>query len=276
MNFEDWEEIAEYCMNKPCVYESRPFGEYPICYRIAGKIFCQLSVKENWYKATLKTNPDAADFYRSVYPGTVVRGYHCPPVQQPYWNTVELFDVPFSLVQQMIDEAYQEVLLHLPKRIQKRLENLEDFEYLKTDGTNGDFDQLCKELDENLEEMVAGKFERSKYAKYNTLDSIHDVIIIYKNGEAAGAGSYKFYDEETVEFKRIFIRKEYRGCGLGRELLYRLEADARIKGFRYAILETGELLVGATAMYQKDGFKVIPNYGQYIDMPESLCMKKKL
>ena len=86
----------------------------------------------------------------------------------------------------------------------------------------------------------------------------------------------QFYDEETVEFKRIFIRKEYRGCGLGRELLYRLEADARIKGFRYAILETGELLVGATAMYQKDGFKVIPNYGQYIDMPESLCMKKKL
>lgn len=28
--------------------------------------------------------------------------------------------------------------------------------------------------------------------------------------------------------------------------------------------------------YRKIGYKVIPNYGQYKDMPESVCMRKEL
>lgn len=46
------------------------------------------------YKVTLKCTADAGSFYRTVYPGKVVRGYHCPPVQQPYWNTIYLDDFP--------------------------------------------------------------------------------------------------------------------------------------------------------------------------------------
>lgn len=30
MNYNDWKEIHEYCMSKPCAYESRPFGEFTI------------------------------------------------------------------------------------------------------------------------------------------------------------------------------------------------------------------------------------------------------
>ena len=62
----EWKEIHTYCLNKDCVYESKPFGDDTICYRIAGKIFAQLTPKEDWYKITLKTNPEAADFYRSI------------------------------------------------------------------------------------------------------------------------------------------------------------------------------------------------------------------
>ncbi len=42
------------------------------------------------------------------------------------------------------------------------------------------------------------------------------------------------------------------------------------------ILETGELLVESCAVYQKLGFEIIPNYGPYVNMPESLCMAKDL
>ena len=276
MQLEDWEKIHDYCMEKPCVYESRPFGKYPICYRISGKIFCQLSPEKEWYKATLKTHPDAADFYRQAYPGIVVRGYHCPPVQQPYWNTVSLSEVSEELVFQMIDEAYAEVVGHLTKKEQKRIPEREQFVFQKTDGKNPDFVELCRRLDENLDELVGKKFQRDKYAKYNTLESIQDVLVIYKDGVPVGAGSYKFYDEETVEIKRVFLDQTYRDLGLGRDLLLRLEADARIKGFRYGVLETGEPLVAASALYKKLGYKVIPNYGQYKDMPESVCMQKKL
>lgn len=276
MTLNEWQNIHNYCMAKPCVYESRPFGEFPICYRVSGKIFCQLTTQETWYKATLKTNPEAADFYRSSFPGVIVRGYHCPPVQQPYWNTVELSEASADLVYQMIDEAYDEVVKHLTKKEQRKIPLKSQFCYVKTDGSNPDFAALCHKLDENLDELAGKKIKREKYEKYNTLENIHDVIIIYRDKQPVGGGGYRFYDDETVEMKRIFVDKECRSFCLGKELILRLEADAKIKGYKYAILETGELLEAATAMYKKIGYKVIPNYGPYKDMPESLCMQKKL
>lgn len=276
MTLDEWRNIHTYCMEKPCVYESRPFGNTPICYRVAGKIFVQLTPEKDWYKATIKANPLASEFYRNAYPGIIVRGYHCPPVQQPYWNTIDLNQVSFELVCKLIDEAYVEVVAKLTKKEQKRLSEKAKFDYVKTSGENEDFIVLCQMLDDYLNEAVGGEIQRSQYNQYNTLDSIHDVLVIYKDGQTAGAGAYKFYDEETVEIKRVFIKKEFRGLGLGKELLLRLEADARMKGFRYGILETGDVLVEATSLYRKSGYKVIPNYGQYADMPESVCMQKKL
>lgn len=47
-------------------------------------------------------------------------------------------------------------------------------------------------------------------------------------------------------------------------------------GYKRMILETGELLAESCAIYRKMGFEVIPNYGPYENMPESLCMAKNL
>ena len=59
----DTEAIKEYCMNHPSVYETRPFGEYPICYRVMGKVFAQLDPQEKSYKITLKCEPEEANLY---------------------------------------------------------------------------------------------------------------------------------------------------------------------------------------------------------------------
>ena len=91
-----------------------------------------------------------------------------------------------------------------------------------------------------------------------------------------GSASFKRYDDESAEVKRVFVKKEYRGQGISIELMKMLEARAREKGFKYFILESGEPLVAAMSLYRKIGYKVIPNYGQYVDMEESICMKKKL
>lgn len=56
----------------------------------------------------------------------------------------------------------------------------------------------------------------------------------------------------------------------------RLENAAKEQGFRQLILESGDALVAAMSLYKKIGYEVIPNYGQYKDMPDSVCMKKKL
>ncbi|NTV77654.1 MAG: MmcQ/YjbR family DNA-binding protein, partial [Clostridiales bacterium] len=82
--------IGNYCLNMPGAYETRPFGKYPICYKVMGKIFAQFYPEENFYKMTLKSEPCKAQLYRDLYQSAVVRGYYCPPIQQPYWNTVDL------------------------------------------------------------------------------------------------------------------------------------------------------------------------------------------
>lgn len=76
--------------------------------------------------------------------------------------------------------------------------------------------------------------------------------------------------------KRVFIKKEYRGQGISNQLMELLETKAKEKGFQYLILESGEPLTAAMALYRKIGYTVIPNYGPYKDMPDSVCMRKKL
>ena len=115
------DEIKEYCMSKPKSYEDKPFGPIPICYKLNGKIFAQLYPIEYGFKITLKCPADYADFYRMLYPGVVVRGYHCPPSQQPYWNTVYLDSFSKEELWKMIDLSYATVLKSFSKKVQKEL-----------------------------------------------------------------------------------------------------------------------------------------------------------
>ena len=84
------------------------------------------------------------------------------------------------------------------------------------------------------------------------------------------------YDEDHAELKRIYVDPLYRNIGLGSEVVRRLEAKAKIKGYRWCILETGKPLEAACSMYKKAGYKIMPNYGQYMDMPDSICMERKI
>ena len=145
-----------------------------------------------------------------------------------------------------------------------------------TDGSNPDFIELCHGLDKFLNELVGGEENRAEYISYNQLDDIHDVIVAYDDDIPVGSASFKKYDDECAEVKRVFIKQEYRGRGISNKLMELLENVAKGQGYHYLILESGEPLVAAMALYRKIGYKVIPNYGQYKDMPDSVCMRKKL
>lgn len=148
--------------------------------------------------------------------------------------------------------------------------------FIYTDGSNKDFIELCHLLDDFLNELVGGEQNRAQYIPYNKLDDIHDVIVGYDGDVPVGCASFKRYDNENAEVKRVFIKSEYRGKGISKALLPMLEDTARKQGYKYFILESGEPLVAAMALYRKLGYKTIPNYGQYIDMPDSICMRKEL
>lgn len=148
--------------------------------------------------------------------------------------------------------------------------------FIYTDGDNPDFIELCHGLDDFLNELVGGEENRAEYLPYNRLDDIHNVIIAYDDTIPVGSASFKKYDNECAEVKRVFVKREYRGKGISNKLMELLENAAREQGYRYLVLESGEPLTAAMALYKKIGYQTIPNYGQYKDMPDSICMKKKL
>lgn len=149
-------------------------------------------------------------------------------------------------------------------------------DYVRTDGKNEDFIENCRLLDMDLDRRVGKQIKREKYEKFNQLDEIREAIVVYDDGKPVGGGAIRRYDDETVELKRVFVHNEYQGQGIGSRLVSLLIEWAAQLGYRRMILETGELLVESCAVYRKLGFTVIPNYGPYADMPESLCMAKTI
>lgn len=149
-------------------------------------------------------------------------------------------------------------------------------DYVRTDGKNEDFIENCRLLDMDLDRRVGRQIKREKYQKFNQLDEIREAIVVYDNGKPVGGGAIRRYDDENVELKRVFVHNEYQGQGIGSRLVSLLIEWAAQLGYRRMILETGELLAESCAVYEKLGFAVIPNYGPYADMPESLCMAKEI
>ena len=149
-------------------------------------------------------------------------------------------------------------------------------DYVRTDGKNEDFIENCRLLDMDLDRRVGRQIKREKYQKFNQLDEIREAIVVYDHGRAVGGGAIRRYDDENIELKRVFVHNEYQGQGIGSRLVSLLIEWAAELGYRRMILETGELLAESCAVYKKLGFAVIPNYGPYADMPESLCMAREI
>lgn len=122
------DEMIQYCLSKPGAFVTYPFG--PDCTVVkvpsgqsAARIFAQFSIRGGQPMATFNCDRLTGEFFRAVYPGVVTRGYHCPPVQQPYFNTVRLDGtVPEDVLTLMIDHAYAVVVGKLPKKAQRELE----------------------------------------------------------------------------------------------------------------------------------------------------------
>lgn len=142
----------------------------------------------------------------------------------------------------------------------------------RTDSDNADFRELVRLLDADL--AIRDGAEYLFYAQFNKIDQIRRVVVAYENDCAVGCGAVKDYEKETAEIKRMFVRPENRGRGIAGQILAELEAWAREINFSECVLETGVKQPEAIALYRKSGYEVIPNYGQYQAVENSVCMRK--
>jgi len=74
-------------------------------------------------------------------------------------------------------------------------------------------------------------------------------------GRPAGCVALRRSDAERAEFKRLYVRPEYRGRGLGRVLLDWVIARARQSGYRELVADTMPVMKTALDMYLRAGFE---------------------
>jgi GNAT superfamily N-acetyltransferase len=146
---------------------------------------------------------------------------------------------------------------------------------IRTNSTNKDFKALVKKLDAYLK--ITDGDEHDFYNQFNNIDVLKHVVIAYNDNIPVGCGAFKiFNNNNTAEIKRMFTVHNYRGQGIARNILKTLELWAKESGFSTLVLETGTRQVEAVSFYKNCEYSIIPNYGQYKDMENSLCFKKIL
>jgi GNAT superfamily N-acetyltransferase len=144
----------------------------------------------------------------------------------------------------------------------------------RTSTSNPHFQLLIKALDHEL--WVELKEDQATYDQFNKVPDIETAVLVYDGPEAIASGCFKEVDPNTVEIKRMFVQKNWRGKGISKIILRELEAWAKEKKFQFAILETSVHFKTARKLYESSGYEIIPNYGPYAGLEESVCMKKEL
>ena len=145
---------------------------------------------------------------------------------------------------------------------------------IRTDSTNKDFIKLVKGLDAELSERDGE--DHSFYDQFNKIAAIKYAMVAYENEQPVGCGAIKEYAHDTMEIKRMFTLPESRGKGIAGKVLSELETWASELHYKKCVLETGKRQPEAIALYTKSGYHLIPNYGQYANMENSVCFEKEL
>lgn len=152
---------------------------------------------------------------------------------------------------------------------------------VRTNSENKDFINLVKDLDAYLK--VTDGDEHDFYNQFNHIDVLQHVVVFYMDNVPVGCGAIKRFDTElssvqvnSMEVKRMYVSPDFRGKQVAQKILSELETWAKELGAKKCVLETGKRQVEAVKFYKKCNYKIIPNYGQYIGMENSICFEKYL
>lgn len=147
-------------------------------------------------------------------------------------------------------------------------------QFIRTTGSDAGFRLLVPALDAEL--RVRDGKDHAFYAAFNKSDHIQHVVVGYDGSEPVGCGAFKPFSEETLEIKRMYVLPSRRGEGIATQVLNELERWASELHYTKCVLETGKNQPEAIALYNRRGYSVIPNYGQYIGVENSVCFEKIL
>ena len=111
------EQLREYCLSKPAVTESCPFGPDALVFKVADKMFLLTGMDSQPLSFSAKCEPGYALELRDRYPHTIQGAYH---MNKRHWNQVacngELSD---QQLMELIDHSYDLVVAGLTKQARR-------------------------------------------------------------------------------------------------------------------------------------------------------------
>jgi putative acetyltransferase len=104
------------------------------------------------------------------------------------------------------------------------------------------------------------------------------VVFVARDGDAAtlGMGALRRHADGVGEVKRMFVKPEARGRGVGGAILARVEALAREHHLARVVLETGSNFDAAKRVYERGGFVTCPPVLDYPASPWTAFYVKEL
>lgn len=120
MNIED---LREFCISKPGVEETLPFGPDTLVFKVMGKVFLLVGLDSDPLQFNVKCNPEKAIVLREQY-DFVIPGYH---MNKKHWNTVIVGSASNTkLLHEWINDSYDLVVDSLTKKEKQTLLKLKE------------------------------------------------------------------------------------------------------------------------------------------------------
>jgi GNAT superfamily N-acetyltransferase len=144
----------------------------------------------------------------------------------------------------------------------------------RTSGSDPDFLLLITKSDAFYRDQFGDGMDY--FEPFNKVDPNTNALVLYDDNIPIACGAFRQFDHETVEIKRMYVLPDKRKKGVATKVLLELEQWAKENGYTASTLETSISLKDAISLYQKQGYTPIENWGQYIGIETSICLRKKL
>lgn len=143
-----------------------------------------------------------------------------------------------------------------------------------TPANHPDAVQLIQELDDHLRALYPPSSNHLLSIEQLLQPNIR-FLMATREGRAVGCGALRL-EPDYAEIKRMYVRPDQRGLGVGWRLLTQLEAIGQAEGYTLFRLETGIYQPEALKLYERLGYQRCPPFGEYTPDPLTLCYEKTL